>query len=359
MKIAERASLVIFSFFLLCNSSLAQRASYKIGYYEPDHPYIQYMGRVDFSDPKLPRFWQPGVSVTVRVKGHRCDFIVNDEELWGKNHNYLELVVDGEATRLQTKAKRDTISVAGLSEGTHTITLVKNTEANIGWLELVGIKCHELLAPDPKPKRKIEFIGNSITCGTGSDQTVVPCGKGVWQDQHNAYLSYGAITARKLKAQYHLSAVSGIGLMRSCCNMEVIMPQVFDKISMRNNAVPWNVEKYQPDVLTVCLGQNDGIQDSAAFCDSYIAFIKKLREYYPKADIICLTSPMADASLAAFMKKTLTVVIEKVNRSGDKKVSNYFFSRQYSSGCDYHPGLEEHKQIADELTAFIRKKMKW
>ena len=61
----------------------------------------------------------------------------------------------------------------------------------------------------------MEFIENSITCGTGSDQSVVPCDKGVRQDQHNAYLSYSPAVARSFNAQWQLSAVSGIGLMHS------------------------------------------------------------------------------------------------------------------------------------------------
>ena len=204
-------------------------------FYSADNNLIQYTGRIDFTDPKLPRFWQPGVSIKAKFKGTECYIIVNDEILWGKNHNYLEIVIDGKAKRLQTKTRSDTIKAAeNLPYGDHTIVICKNTEANIGYLEFVGITCQKLLAPDAKPKRKIEFIGNSITCGTGADQSEIPCGKGVWQDQHNAYLSYGPATARALNAQYYLSAVSGIGLMRSCCNMNIIMPQVFDKISMRN-----------------------------------------------------------------------------------------------------------------------------
>jgi len=91
------------------------------------------------------------------------------------------------------------------------LVICKNTEANIGYLELAGIRCRQLVKPAPKPARKIEFIGNSITCGTGSDLSVIPCGKELWEDQHNAYLSYGPITARAVNAQYHLSAVSVSG----------------------------------------------------------------------------------------------------------------------------------------------------
>jgi lysophospholipase L1-like esterase len=329
--------------------------------YLPDHPYIQYTGRIDFSKPQLPRFWQPGVYISFRFKGKECYLLLNDEMLWGSNHNYIQLIVDGKSVRLQTKTKNDTLSLTTYlsAANEHNVTICKNTEANIGYMELAGIRCEQLLQLLPKPERKIECIGNSITCGTGSDASSIPCGQGKWQDQHNAWLSYGAVMARKLNAQFHLSSVSGIGLMLSCCDMNITMPQVFDNVSMRNDSIQWNFTNYQPDVVTVCLGQNDGIQDSVKFCLNYISFIQQLRGYYPNAQIILLSSPMADAKLKAFMKKTLTAVIKKVNNEGDKKVTTFFFSKQYSSGCDNHPDLAEHQQIAKELTVAVKKIMKW
>jgi lysophospholipase L1-like esterase len=332
----------------------------KLSFFAADHPFIQYTGRIDFTNPKLPRFWQPAVSFHIKFVGTTCEVILNDEVLWEKNHNYLEVVVDGIAKRIQTKSAHDTIVVAkGLTAGTHTLTVYKNTEANIGYLELVGIRCRQLIKPIAKSIRKIECIGNSITCGTGSDQSQIPCGKGVWHDQHNAYLSYGVLTAKSLKAQVHLSSVSGIGLMHSCCNMNIIMPEVFDKISMRNDTIQWNFKNYQPDVLTICLGQNDGLQDSAIFCENYISFLKQLRKVYPNTQIVLLSSPMADATLASYMKKTLTAINMILSNTGDQKVAVYLFSKQYHNGCDSHPDLEEHKQIANELTVFIKKLMKW
>ncbi len=348
----------LFVFLLHQGIAIAQQPA--LSFFAADNHNIQYTGRIDFANPKLPRFWQPGVYISTRFSGPYCEIILNDEVLWGKNHNYIEVVVDGVAKRLQTKATRDTIVVAdGLEAGVHTLTICKNTEANIGYLELVGIRCSKLLKPKAKPERKIEFIGNSITCAASSDASEIPCGKGVWQDQHNAYMGYGAVTARILKAQYHLSAVSGIGLMHSCCNMDIIMQSVFDKISMRKDTIDWDFSKYQPDIVTICLGQNDGIQDSAAFCDNYILFIKQLRKHYPNAQLLLVSSPMADARLAAFMKMTLTAVKMKMNNSGDKKLTTYFFAKQYNKGCDYHPDLDEHQLIAKELTVAIKRIMKW
>jgi hypothetical protein len=334
-------------------------ANDSLRFYAPNHPYVRYTGRIDFTNPLLPRFWQPGVYFELSFKGTYCEVILNDEQLWGHFNNYIEVVIDKEPFREKTKGKTDTIRIENLTPGLHTILICKNTEANIGYLELAGIRCQELVELPPKAIRKIEFIGNSITCGTGSDLTQVPCGKGLWHDQHNAYSSYGAITARMLNAQHHLSAVSGIGLMRSCCNMDITMPQVFDKINMRNDSISWNFQDYQPDVVTVCLGQNDGVQDSAIFCQKYIAFIKQLRKYYPTPRIVLLGSAMADEQLLLFMIKTLNAVVTNLQHQGEYKISAWFFSRSYNRGCDFHPDIFEHSLMAKELSEYLKKIMHW
>lgn len=347
----------LFVFFLL--QAYAKQGSVQV--YLPDHPFIQYTGRIDFSNPQLPRFWQPGVYISFRFSGNTCEFLLNDEMLWGSNHNYIELIVDGNAVRLQTKTRSDTLSVTKYLSAAdeHTIVICKNTEANIGYMEFAGIRCEQLLQPLPKPQRKIECIGNSITCGASSDASEVPCGQGKWQDQHNAWSSYGAVTARKLNAQFHLSSVSGIGLMHSCCELNITMPQVFDKVSMRDDSIQWDFASYQPDVVTVCLGQNDGIQDAKTFCRNYVLFIQRLRAYYPKATIVLLSSPMADESLREFMRKTIADVVKELKSKGEKEIHAYVFNNQYNKGCDSHPSIEEHAQIAEELTVFISTTMKW
>jgi hypothetical protein len=330
-------------------------------FYPASNSFISYIGRVDHSDAALPRFWAPGVYVTAKFKGSFCKIVVNDEMLWGKNHNYLEIVVDGKnPVRIQTSKKTDTINIAnGLTNGVHSFLLCKDTESNIGYIEIVGVMCQQLLPPSKLPNRRIEFVGNSITCGTGLDQSQVPCHTGLWQDQHNAYMSYGALTARQLNAQWHLTSVSGIGLTHSCCNLNMLIADVFDKVNLRENVIDWNFNFYQPQVVTLCLGQNDGIQDSAKFANAYIDFIKNVRSRYANASIICLTSPMANDGLKTFLSASLKGIIKKLNNDGDKKVSYYVFKKRYHNGCDEHPDMDEHRQIAGELSAYIKKLKKW
>jgi hypothetical protein len=328
-------------------------------WFAADDPRIQYMGRVDFSNPRLPRFWSPGVTIRVRYRGARCRIVVHDQGQDDKTHNYV-VILEGsvEVYRVKLHGRIDTLAIPGNGREEHLVTLCKATEG-IAWMEVAGVLADSLLPPEALPGRRIEFIGNSITCGAGSDTHEIPCGEGQWYDQHNAWMSYGALTARLLKAQWHLTAVSGIGLIHSCCEMAITMPEVFDRMDVRGNQGDWDFSRYQPDVVTVCLGQNDGIQDSTAFCGAYVRFLGHLRRVYPRARLVLLTSPMGNAGLTTVLKRYIGGVVETMREAGDKEVSSYFFSKQWSKGCGGHPDIGEHLEIARELTAYLSQLMNW
>jgi len=350
-------------------------------WFAADNPNIQYMGRIDHSNPKLPRFWDPGVVVRLHFRGPQCRIVVHDQVPDEKVHNYILVLVGGElgVYRVKLAGQTDTLTVLGNGRawmdgrslknqvetsslalkpdpnGDHTVTICKATEG-IGWMEFAGVFADELLPPPALPDRKIECIGNSITCGFGNDISGIPCGQGEWFDQSNAWMSYGALTARALNAQWHLTAVSGIGLIHSCCQMTITMPEVYDRMDSRGNQGDWNFRAYQPDVVTVCLGQNDGIQDSVAFCGAYVRFIGHLRQVYPSARIVLLTSPMGNAELTAVLERYIDGV---VRATGDQRVSSFFFSKQWSHGCSGHPDLGEHLEIARELTGYLNGLIGW
>jgi hypothetical protein len=337
----------------------AQTAGLKL--FKADDANIQYTGRIDFSNPRMPRMWAPGVYITAKFKGSQCEILLNDEN-GGNNHNYLEIIIDGKNPyRIKLSGKTNVLKVPeGLSDGEHSIMICKDTESNIGYIDFIGFRCAGLLPPAAKPRRKIEYFGDSITSGTGMDLSSVPCNGGQWYDQHNAYMSYGALTSRNLNAQWQLTALAGVGLVHSCCNMKVLMPQIYDKVFLANDTLLWDFKAYQPDVVTICIGQNDGPkQDSAFFCGSYVKLVKGIRTYYPKADIVCLSSPMGDSTLTAVLKRYLTGITMYLNAAGDTKVYKYFFSMQYHSGCGGHPDLDKHKLIAGELTAYIKQLKGW
>lgn len=340
--------------------SLAAGRSGVPNFYKANNPDFQYVGRIDFSNPLEPRFWMPGVYIRARFDGNSCKIYLKDQLLDGTPHNYVEVVLDHQKPfRVQIKGKIDTIDISRyLNKGKHTLLICKNTESGLGYLEFLGLACDKLLPPRALPERKIEFIGNSITCGFGNDAST-PCETGKWYDHENAYAGYGPLTARLLNAQWHVSAVSGIGMIHSCCKMEILMPEVFDKMDMRSDSVSWNFTKYVPGIVTICLGQNDGIQDSTAFCSAYVHFIQVIRKHYPKAKIICLNSPMADKKLNPVLMNYINGVVANRRYAGDRQVYKFFFNKRFVGGCYGHPSGPEDQELADELAGYIRHLARW
>ena len=332
-----------------------------LNYFQISDSRIRVVGRADYSPVGGPRVWASGAYLEFYFNGRECKLDITDEQRWGNHQNYVSVIIDGQpARRIKLNGKRSRITLAeNLKPGSHHIIICKDTESGIGYLQFNGVLCKQLAHLRKAPLKKIEFIGNSITCGMGSDLSVVPCKSGQWYDQHNAWKSYGAITARALGAQWHLTSESGIGLMKSCCNKPYVMPTVFDKININNDSLTWDFNKYQPDLVTVGLGQNDGIQDSATFCNSYLQFIKKIRSAYPNATILLLNSPMADDKLRSFIERSALSIKHILEAQGEKNIMNYSFKKRYIAGCDSHPSLEEHKEIAKELTGYIQQELGW
>jgi len=71
------------------------------------------------------------VYITVKFKGTYCELVINEQGLWGKNHNYVEIVIDDKPIRIQTTEKNNHIIIAqGL---TNTVTYLIN-------LKIYGVK---------------------------------------------------------------------------------------------------------------------------------------------------------------------------------------------------------------------------
>jgi lysophospholipase L1-like esterase len=259
----------------------------------------------------------------------------------------------------------------GLEDREHTILVCKATEAAIGYVEFAGFNCHELLPAPEKPERKIEFIGNSITCGTGLDLSGIPCDSAEWYDQHNAYLAFGPLLARRLNAQWLLSSVSGSGIERNWNGLGPTLPQVYHNTYLRpDSANLWDFSGYVPDLVVISLGTNDfsdgdgkiprALPDSTKFVNAYLQFLKTVRKNYPQAVICCLSSPVMQGEKSRILQQYLETIVESMhNKENDKKVSKFFFAKVYDHGCDGHPDRQEHAQMANELEPFLKQVMQW
>jgi lysophospholipase L1-like esterase len=324
--------------------------------FAPTQEIMEYVGRFDFSEADRPKVWNPGAYARFSFEGARCELTLIDELKFGAYHNYVTIVVDGgEPRRVKLTNRINEILIAdGLSEGTHEVLVCKDTESNIGYIQFAEVRCKKLLAQRSGKKQIIEFIGDSITCGNGNDTVAIPCGKGEWYDQHNAYLAYGPLTARTLNTDYLLSSFSGIGVYKSCCGIKYQIDDIYHQLDLQPLGKTWKNNSLKPDIVCITLGQNDGVVDKPGkFVAAYLRFLKMIRETYPSAQIVCCSSPMASNDLKAFHAKYIPAIVDQAKRKGDKKITYFLYDGQYRSGCGSHPTLSEHAAMSSELSPFL------
>lgn len=368
----KHAILLVLLITQLCSCSSLQKQSGQLTLYRPDNELIQYTGRIDFSNPQKPRLCGAGAYFEIKFKGSTCEIMLEDQNLNG-NHNYISVAIDGKYRgRIKVSKEKTQYEIAhGLKNTEHRLIVCKATEAQNGYVEFSGLSCHQLLSFKYKRKRKIEFIGDSITCGMGLDTSDLACGSGQWYDQHNAYLAYGQLVAKKLNANWLLSSVSGIGVNRNWNSPGPTMPQVYENLYLNtdSNSV-WDSENYVPDLISICLGTNDfsdgdgsydrGELDGEEFVADYIRFVKRIRNRYPDAQICCLSSPMFSGEKSARLAGYISQVVQHMREEeNDEKIHSFVFSGTYIKGCSTHPGKDEHESMAEELLPFYKKVMNW
>jgi len=285
-------------------------------------------------------------------------------------HNYIQYTVDGiyfRRIRVSGNASHS-YDIVGLGKGQHTIWVYKATEATTGPIFIQKIVGHEISAVKVPDRALIEFIGNSITCGAAADPSEIPCGTGVYHDQHNAYYAYGPRVARMLKTNFILSSVSGIGIYRTWNMDGPSMPQVYEKMDfLVNSKRNWDFKMFKPRIVSIALGTNDLSDgdgktprlpfDSIVFINNYVRFIELVKSKYPKARLALLSSPMLNGNKRMTLQNCLTIVkgrIDKKYPSG-KKVALFFFKPMTTRGCGGHPSVEDHEILAKELAPFFKK----
>jgi len=230
------------------------------------------------------------------------------------------------------------------------------------------------------PARRMEFIGDSISCGSGNEAAneSEQCQEDGWgQPYQNARLAFGPVLARKMKAGYHVTAVAGIGLIRNYSFQYDArpLPEVYDSLFLeQTNSPAWDHTRFVPDALVIGLGTNDfspGDSDRPSmkvddFVTAYIKFINKLRTYFPNATIFFVSSPMLGdrwpTSADRFSTDQINAIIKSVaecNNNGDAKIYKFMSTKIIGLGCGTHPNVEQHAALAEELGDYIASVMGW
>jgi len=265
-------------------------------------------------------------------------------------------IVDGQALPdVYANEGEQVLSIAaGLERGEHVVQVLRQGEALFGtasWLE-VEVAQGEILSAPPPPPRRLEIYGDSISCGYGNEGADVNCSFSAETENHS--LSYGSLLARALDAEVTTIAWSGKGVAQNFARQPG--PTLVD---LATHALPGQEtsptrREAEPDAVLINLGTNDFSTEPdptlAAFVKEYGRLIEIVRASSPQTFILCTVGPMLSGPDLTRAELAIAVAVDERKRRGDARIAQHRMTTgNVNPGCDYHPSLETHQNMAKEL----------
>ncbi len=322
-------------------------------------PRITYVGRVLCKGDDVSFDWS-GVQCRMKFSGPSVALKCSDTKA-----NYYNVWFD-KGTEcapdlvIRTAGKDTTIVLAErLGKGIHNLTLQKRTEGEQGMTTFHSFEtAGEVLQADPLRRRFIEFVGDSYTCGYGTENSVRE--DPFKPETENCNLTYAAIASRYFDADFSLVSHSGRGIARNSNDWGkgvagTTMPEKYGMLFDEIPDTPCPPAAIIPDIVVIYLGANDfstGKQPSmGAFCESYVSLLNKIRERYGnEVPILCLAAKL-DPGIYAY-------VSEACRRSGLEGVwavglQSGIHNDTTDLGASWHPNYSGQKKMASQIIPYI------
>jgi hypothetical protein len=327
-------------------------------------PSVLLIGRYDTSDSARPKFaWSAS---TIKANFQGTSIAVN---LKSAGNNWFDVIIDDVVhtpVNITSSTEIPVTLASGLVSGNHTIELVKRTEAWVGEVQFLGFTVGDgsLLDPPSAASRRIEFIGDSITCGYGNEGTSQY--QSFTTKNENAYLAYGSVAAKTLNADQITVAWSGKGVVRNSGGDTIeTLPDIYLQILPYDSTLTWDTSHWIPQVVVINLATNDfstGIPDASTFISTYSNLVKQIRTQYSDAHIYCALGPMLYGDNLTSARNFIKTVVNNLQSAGDAKIHFIEFPTQDGSlgyGEDWHPSVATHAQMAEQLVKQIKTDLVW
>lgn len=337
---------------------------------EPTTEFVKPLGRTYYNGESL---WLSLTSAGIEYQftGTHTEITITGDgnALGSENGARIGFFADGVRVKdiMLTQAPQ-TVSLDLDENVLHTIKVIKLSEsANSSILiDEIAVDGEGDIAPTAEKAHKIEFIGDSITCGYGVD--------GASQNENfktsteDGSRTYAYKTAEKFNAEYSMVSYSGYGVLSGYTsnnaanpNTNQLVSNYYDKLGFSYgwvngqtiSDVDWDFS-YTPDLVVINLGTNDYhyVQNNedriADFEDAYIDLIKLVREKNPDAEILCTLGIMGQELYPAIEN----AVSDYITETGDAKVNAFEFDNQDQAdglGSDWHPSEVTHTKAAEKL----------
>ena len=334
-------------------------------YRADDKSAVRIVGRTlaDAGDGSV-RFDWSGVYAETELDGKALAVKLSDT---GKS--YFDVFVDGRHTGKVKAAGQDTVvTIAdGLPRGVHKIAIRKCTEGETGMTtfhEFILPKGGSLTAAKPRG-RHIEFIGNSLSAGFGTE------GKHPREpfspESENCNLAYSTIIPRYFDADYTIIAHSGRGAVRNYGDsvrvsrnaMRHKFMQTFDE----DTTVKWSFDGYHPDLVVINLGANDFSTEPhpyrREFVDAYCEIIDSIMSKYGAETPILSVMPYAiDTQIEPMFAEIIQRNSEKAKIHFVRMPTDYL-NWDSDRGAVWHPNYQGQKKMAMMIIPYVATIMGW
>jgi hypothetical protein len=329
------------------------------------HNAIQYIGRVEHnSTAGTVRYDWVGTHLRTGFMGTQISVLISDE-----GESYHNVFIDGKWVK-KIKVKGNTpqriVLATGLKAVQHQLELQKCTEGEYGCTTVHAFilpKGASLHAVDA-PKRLIEVIGDSYTCGYGSEGSKAT--EPFKLETENCNKAYACLLARYFDADYVLTAHSGRGMVRnwgdsvqiSKGNMSHRYLQLFD----HHGTTPYDFKAYRPNLVLINLGTNDYspiiTPTVEQYVGAYVRLIELVRKNYGPVPVICIRPHSAGAYLSASFK----VLQQRMASHKDVHFAEFMpgiITVEKDLGSNYHPNLSGQQKICMTLAPLVSAVMGW
>lgn len=327
-------------------------------------PRIEFTGRTMTEGTDVTYDWS-GVYFRVKFNGPYLAMKCSDTKNCWFNQ-WTDKEMSPEADRKFMVGAKDTLVVLaeGLGKGEHEVILQKRTEGEQGRFTVHSFVTEgEILQADGRKDRHIEFIGDSYTCGYGTESN--DKNDPFLAETENCNLTYAAITARYFGADFNLVSHSGQGIARNYDNAGpgYHMPHRYKQTFNAAKEPLWDASQaaYKPDVVVIYLGTNDfstGEQPlEVNFRNNYIALLNRIKANYGEdIPILCMGSN-ANPYLYDYIRSAVTV--SGLKNIAFMTVSNFAHDYEGDLGASWHPNYKGHVKVASCMIPYISTLTGW
>ncbi len=345
--------------------------------YLPSAENVKFLGRTYTEKDTLWAFFSSsGLAFNVKAKKLEVTFAGDSGTPLTKDNGSAARVavfVNGERKLDQLVMKtEETFTIfdgSELVEGEVRVLKISESANSIAGIKKISVDEDGTITPASEKALKIEFIGDSITCGYGVDD----------EDRNHHFATatedntktYAYKTAQALDADYSMVSVSSWGISSGYTsgqkNGDSVLPKIYEKVGFtygnkfngkQPQTLAWDFSLFQPDFVVINLGTNDAswtknnAKKVETYSKDYVSFLKQIRAKNSKAHIICSLGLMGGDLFPAIE----SAVAEYKSQTGDEKVYTLKFANQSMAdgiAADWHPTEKTHAKAAKLLTEKI------